>query len=343
MTQQTFDLNQATIRRSCYTIIEDVQQLNEVSSALCQKLYGHPTHYTAQEYQAMLTPPSSHKPLRWVAELDGKIIGTCTVGLPQEENRDMVTFSIIMHPAYEGRGIEARFAEIALEEGINPSGRSRRIYYGIFMQDESYDDSSHPCNQIAQILGLSPKNTEVTRVAPLPLSDEAVEKVSAKIAQNDALEVLTWQDSFPQEYLSQVATAYRQLELDEPTADVDVEATNFTAERIQEMTEQTRDAGEGILATAAFKGETLVALSVITYPKNTDNISAWQNSTVVMPGYRGKGLSRTLKFTSHQLLPHLAPHIQQIVTMNSLVNPGIITINEELGYRQTWSEVCYQN
>lgn len=66
-------------------------------------------------------------------------------------------------------------------------------------------------------------------------------------------------------------------------------------------------------------------------------------STVVMPEHRSLGLSRALKVLSHTRLPASAPHIRQIITMNSAVNPAMIKVNEELGYRPVWEEICYQN
>ncbi|WP_326502979.1 hypothetical protein [Rothia nasimurium] len=131
--------------------------------------------------------------------------------------------------------------------------------------------------------------------------------------------------------------------MDEPTGEVRWEASNFTPERLREIEEKTHASGEKLMYAAALHQGKIAALTALTYPTDTRNASAWQESTVVMPEHRGLGLSRALKVLSHTRLPASAPHIRQIITMNSAVNPAMIKVNEELGYRPVWEEICYQN
>lgn len=332
-----------TIRAIDLNSDEDMKQLNILSSACSMKLYGHPSNSTVEERRAILMPTSYYEAHHWVAEISGRVLGIVMVSLPLKENLNRIDFAVAIHPDYEGQGLEEALTHHALEHAIVPSGRTGINYYGYLMQGEDLDNPNLAINIVADLLGVTVKNTAITRVAPLPLSPEIYEEIRQKASPDSTYSFELWANRLPDAYIDSAATAYRQLDLDEPTGEAQGEAGNYTAERLREMEQRTADAGEGILYTAAIYEGSIAALSVLTYPLAQGNVSAWQNSTVVMPAHRGQGLSRQLKLLSHTRLPQVAPHIKQIITMNSELNPAMIKVNEELGYRVVWHEVCYQN
>lgn len=321
----------------------DMEQLNALDSACDEKLYGFPSTTTVEERRAILAPSSYYENHRWVAEVRGQILGIVLVSLPLKENLDGLNFLLAVHPEAEGRGLEEALTRHALAEAIEPSGRTQITYYGYLMQDDNKDDPALPINRVAALLDLEPKNSVTTRIAPIPLPADSVQAAQVKSVTDPAYTFEVWEDHIPDQYLESAAAAYYQLQADEPTGDAKKTPNDFTPERLRIIEKYAHKSGKGIVyAAAIFDGE-LVALTKINYPRNPHNVSAKQTVTVVMPEHRGLGLSRTLKVLSHTRLPASAPHIRQIITMNSAVNPAMIKVNEELGYRPVWEEICYQN
>ncbi|WP_237208052.1 hypothetical protein [Rothia nasimurium] len=267
----------------------------------------------------------------------------CWYHSPLKENLDGLTFALAVHPDFEGRGLEEALTRHALAEAIRPSGRVHITYYGFLMQDDDKDDPALPINRVAALLGLEPKNSAITRIAPLPIPTDLVQAAERKTIADPAYTFEVWDNHIPEQYLDSAAAAYHQLEADEPTGEAQQVAADFTPERLREMEAQAHAAGDSLMYAAALHQGTVAALTALSYPTHPGNVSAWQESTVVMPEHRGLGLSRTLKVLSHTRLPASAPHIRQIITMNSAVNPAMIKVNEELGYRPVWEEICYQN
>lgn len=321
----------------------DMEQLNALDSACDEKLYGFPSTTTVEERRAILAPSSYHEKHRWIAEVRGQILAIVLVSLPLKENLDGLNFLLAVHPEVEGRGLEEALTRHALAEAIKPSGRTHITYYGYLMPDDNKDDPALPINKVAALLGLEPKNSAITRIAPLPLPADLVQAAEGKTIADPASTFEVWEHEIPEQHLESAAAAYHQLEVDEPTGEVRREASNFTPERLREIEKKTHTSGEELIYAAALHQGKIAAITALTYPTDTRNVSAWQESTVVMPEHRGFGLSRTLKVLSHTRLPASAPHIRQIITMNSAVNPAMIKVNEELGYRPVWEEICYQN
>lgn len=320
---------------------DDVQNLNDLSSAVNIKLYGHPLHITVEERRAQLEPTPYHEIHRWVAEYEGILVGQVVAQLPLQDDSDFVYVSLLVHPEYEAGEVAQLLAQHAYTHAIAPSGRRHINYFANIMPHESLDDPSLAANRVAAVLGVNPKNDAVTRIAPLPLAP--AQAVSSKTEALSDLHLEVWENHFPEEYLDSIARAFYQLELDEPVGEAEKEPTQFTADRVVALEKRIHDSGERFLAVAVLEDDEVAAISFAQYSEHPTNISAWQNSTVVMPALRGRGVSRLLKFTLYSKLPELAPNIQQIITMNSALNPSIIKVNEELGYQKVWTEVCYQN
>ncbi|MGV3245332.1 GNAT family N-acetyltransferase [Rothia sp. 11254D007CT] len=343
MTVAQFSPRDTTIRPINLDSDNDMEQLNALESACDEKLYGFPSTTSIEERRAILSPTSYHEKHRWVAEVQGKILGIVLVSLPLKENLDGLTFALAVHPGFEGRGLEEALTRHALAEAIKPSGRAHITYYGYLMQDDNKDDPALPINRVAALLGLKPKNSAITRIAPLPIPTGLVQAAERKAIADPTYIFEVWEKRIPERYIESAAAAYHQLEADEPTGEAQQVAADFTPERLREMEAQAHAAGDGLIYAVALHQGAIAALTVLSYPTQPGNASAWQASTVVMPEHRGLGLSRTLKMLSHTRLPASAPHIRQIITMNSAVNPAMIKVNEELGYRPVWEEICYQN
>lgn len=343
MTVAQFSPRDITIRPINLDSDNDMEQLNALDSACEEKLYGFPLTTSVEERRAILAPSSYYENHRWVAEVQGQILGIVLVSLPLKENLDGLNFLLAVHPEAEGRGLEEALTRHALAEAIKPSGRTHITYYGYLMQDDNKDDPALPINRVAALLGLEPKNSDITRIAPLPIPANLAQAAERKTIADPAYTFEVWENHIPDQYLESAAAAYHQLEVDEPIGEAHREASDFTPERLREREEKAHATGDELMYAVALHQGKIAAITALTYPTDTRNVSAWQESTVVMPEHRGLGLSRTLKVLSHTRLPASAPHIRQIITMNSAVNPAMIKVNEELGYRPVWEEICYQN
>lgn len=320
----------------------DMQGLNELSSACNVKLYGHPTHMSVEQRRTLLAPSPYEQRHRWVAIYRDQLVGIVSVLCPLKENLDLIDFGLAVHPELENRGIELALTQHALDHFIAASPRTRMNYFAFFMQDEDPQDPQAVQNRVAGLLGLSPKNTAITRIAPLPLAESTVSNLQAKLVHSPEHTIELWEDGVPEEHLESFGLILRQLEIDEPLGDAAPMISDYTPERVRFMEQRIADEGEKMLVAVALVDQKVVAASFATYSMHATNVSAWQNSTVVMPEHRGKGLSRLLKYRTHTRLPHIAPYLTQIITMNSQLNPKMISVNEELGYQATWQEVSYQ-
>ncbi|WP_237212268.1 hypothetical protein [Rothia nasimurium] len=84
MTSEQFSPQDITIRPINLDSDDDMEQLNALDSACEEKLYGFPLTTSVEERRAILAPSSYYENHRWVAEVQGQILGIVLVSLPPE-------------------------------------------------------------------------------------------------------------------------------------------------------------------------------------------------------------------------------------------------------------------
>ncbi|MDO4784256.1 MAG: hypothetical protein Q3997_04125 [Propionibacteriaceae bacterium] len=308
-----------------------------------EALTGGCDYQTLERYRLLASDTVYARRLRLIASEGGVVRGSALLELPLRENLDMAMFFVSVHPRLTNTRVAEALAEEAAAAAAG-AGREKLSMWGVVPGEGDPDDPALLSNRIAARLGLSRKSLAVARVAPLPVPQRRLEQLGASVAaRNGGYRVLTWRDRTPEEYLDAMCALHRQLDLDEPDEDYEGEVPDYTPERIRYLEQRRQDTGRAaIVAVAAAPGGELVAHSEVQFSTHPASTLAWQENTIVMPGHRGHGLGLTLKLASHAALPEAAPGIRQIVTWNSHVNPQMIAINEALGYRPRFREICYQ-
>lgn len=308
-----------------------------------EALIGGCDYQTLDRYRLLASDTPYARRLRLIASEGGAVRGSALIEFPLRENLDTAMFFVSVHPRLTSASVAEALAEEAAAAAAE-AGRAKLSMWGVVPGEGDPDDPALLSNRIAARLGLSRKNLAVARVAPLPVPQRRIAQIGASVpARNGGYRVLTWRDRTPEEYLEQLCALHRQLDLDEPDEDYQGEIPDYTPERIRYLEQRRRDSGRSaIVAVAAAPGGELIAHSEVQFSTHQASTLAWQENTIVMPAHRGHGLGLNLKLATHTALPETAPGIRQIVTWNSHVNPQMIAINEALGYRPRFREICYQ-
>lgn len=323
----------------------EVASYNRLDEACDAALFGGVERYGVEQTRARLAPTRFWELGHWVAVSGtGEVIGYAGTSVPLNENLDSVHVDLSVHPEHRHQGIGTRLLEEALVPAIRATGRSLISGYGAIPADGDPDDPQLPANRLAQRLGLSRKNVAVCRALDLPLSTVLLDDLAASAAKKlGEYRVISFDDEIPAEHLPAYGRLLRQLELDEPDEDVEHEAPEYTPERIRLAEQRLRQAGKrALIAVAVAPDGTFAGNSVVEFHTGADTTIGWQENTLVMPEHRGHRLGLALKVATHRRLARQAPGLSTIVTWNSHVNPWMIAINEQLGYRVSHREVAYQ-
>jgi GNAT superfamily N-acetyltransferase/uncharacterized protein YndB with AHSA1/START domain len=338
-----------TIRPLDVSSDTDMAQLNALDEACDEANYGaHDVHTVAQR-RAILADSPYWTVHRWVAEIEqmeggSSIVGLAMVFLPLQENLDAVDVGLAVHPAFRGQGVGTALVEQALRPAVDASGRHLVSYWGEIPADGDADDPALPTNKIAARLGLSRKHLEMVRAAPLPLDAVRLEELGARAQEKlGDYRVELWEDTVPTEHLEGYGVLLHQLDLDDPDEEIESEAAEYPPERIRVIEQRRADAGTcALIAVAVAPDGTFVGNSEIHVQRSSGTTAAWQENTLVMPDHRGHRLGMAMKVATHRALGEKFPDLRTIVTWNSHVNPWMIGINEDLGYRVACREIGYQ-
>lgn len=327
----------------------DIAQLAALEIACDVERYGATEPATLDQTRARFASTPYWEQRHWVAEIEAleggrSIVGTASVMLRQKEDLDTADAQVEVHPAHRGHGVGTALLEQALVPAIRESGRSLVSAWGEVSIEGDADAPGHPANRLAARLGLERRTMAVCRTLALPVAPALLDSLAAEAAERIGdYEILTWEDTVPEEHLAQYGVLLRQLEIDDPDEDMEHEAPEFTPERIRTMEERRARAGKTVLVAVAVAPDgTFAGNSEIQFRAGDDVTLGMQENTLVMPGHRGHRLGLALKVANHRRLADMAPGLRTLATWNSHVNPWMISINERLGYEIAFREIGYQ-
>lgn len=328
----------------------DLAQLNALDVACDRARYGASEVTTPAQRAVRLAPETEYWLQRhWLAETESLEGGTVVVGiaslqLPRRENLDSVFVGVETHPAYRGHGVASALLAEAIAPGVQESGRTLVTCWGDLPADGELDDPAHPANRLAARWGLHRTTAAICRVLDLPLEQALLERLAADAAERMGhYRILTWDDEVPEEHLAAYGRLLTQLEIDDPDEDTEYEAPDYTPERIRYLEQRRRELGSrAIIAVAVAPDGAFAGNSEILFRTAAGSDLGWQENTLVMPEHRGHRLGLALKVSTHRRLAAEAPGLRRLVTWNSHVNPWMIAINEQLGYRPLFREATFQ-
>lgn len=326
----------------------DLEAVNRINAAHEQHHYGGSAAPTMAQTRADSANTKFWQQQRLLAErvVAGRreIIGTGWIGMPLAEDTDQAMVEPIVHPEHRGHGAgTALLSEMA--RIARAAGRSTLTAWGTVPLQGDVDDATLPGNRLAARFRLTRRNVAVVRVLDLPVPDGLLEEIWSRAEPRlDGYRILSWTDRTPTEHVAAYGVLLRQLELDEPDEDVVHEAPEYTPERIRTAEDRKERKGmRSLVAVALAPDGSFAGNSVVEFHGGARTTLGFQENTLVMPDHRGHRLGYALKVTTHRMLATHAPHLRRLVTWNSHVNPWMIQINEDLGYRAVGREVTYQS
>ena len=326
----------------------DLEAVTRITAAYEEHEFGASTTPTVPQTRADSANTKFWHQQRLLAErvVAGRreIIGTGWIGLPLAEDTDQAMVEPIVHPDHRGQGagtaLLSKMARIA-----QAAGRSTLTAWGTVPLEGNVDDPQLPANRLAARFGMTRKNIAVVRVLDLPMDLAVLDRLWTCVEPRlDGYRILRWTDRTPTEHLDAYGVLLHQLELDDPDEDVVHEAPQYTPERIRIAEDRNERKGlRSLVAVALAPDGTFAGNSVVEFHQGPGTTLGIQENTLVMPEHRGHRLGYALKVTTHRMLGEHAPHLRRLVTWNSHVNPWMIRINEDLGYRAIGREVTYQS
>lgn len=337
-----------TVRPADLDSDADIAAVQRIQAAQDELAFGASTAPTVAQTRVAEAGTKFWRQHRLLAEQDvagdRQVVGIGWVGLPLAENTDQAMVETIVHPDHRGEGAGTALLT-AMARIAQDAGRTVLTSWGVVPLEGDVDDPELPANRLAARFGMSRKNVAVARVLDLPMPEGLLEQVWAKAAPHlDGYQILSWTDRTPAEHRAAYGVLLRQLDLDEPDEDVVHEAPEYTPERIRIAEDRKALTGmRSLVAVALAPDGTFAGNSVVEFHGGAATTLGYQENTLVMPDHRGHRLGYALKVTTHRMLADHAPGLRRLVTWNSHVNPWMIRINEDLGYRVIGREVTYQS
>ena len=326
-----------------------IEQLLSFNVASDLELYGACEQYTLAQRRAALTDTEYFHRQRWIAvtePIEGgeAVIGIAAVTFPQQENLEQAFVGLDVHPAYRGQGVATQLIEEAVRPALEASGHDIVTFFGNVPADGEASDPSFAWNRVAKRLGASIKNVSIERLLALPVPGDRLDRLEAH-AQEKAgpYRFELWDDEIPEEHVAAYGVLLRQLDLDDPDGDAELEAGEYTPERVRSLVATQRERGMRTLVAVAIAPDgQIVGNSEIRWSTGDGATLAWQENTLVMPEHRGHRLGLGMKVLTHRRISELAPDLRVLVTCNAAENPWMISVNEQLGYEIAFRENVYQ-
>lgn len=327
----------------------DLEQYDVVRSACDEERFGGSEKPSVARTRARLASDPFFTCGFWVAEIEEieggtSIIGIAGTAVPLTENLDQVFVHISVHPAHRGNGAATALVEGALIPELRQIGRPIVAGFGDVSLDADLEDPSLPATRIAARLGAIRVSAATSQALDLPLDAETLEELEARAEEKiGEYRIQTFDGEIPQEHLESYGSLLRQLDLDDPHEDFQVEAGDYPPERLRRMESQARDAGtRPLIAVAIAPDGTFVGNSVIDVHDSPGTTIAHQENTLVMPEHRGHRLGLALKVRNQRRLQEAFPQLRRLITWNSRTNAAMIAVNDQLGFRPCRRGIAFQ-
>jgi len=291
----------------------------------------------------LLRPGKANRVEHLLARLDGTLVGTAEIIMPQLDNVHLVEFELEVHPDHRRSGVGAALlAEV--ERRSREAGRRTLIIYTPVPVDGGPARSGDG-TRFAAAHGYEAGLDEIHRMADLSAVDQSeLDRLLAEAWQKaEGYDLVQWVSRAPDELIDAVAYLDGRLNLDAPIGDLDMEKANVDAARMRDRERNLILRGQLSLNTALRHRETGVLAGWTDIVVNgTDETHCWQGVTIVDPDHRGKRIGTILKIANHRQVTEHRPKMRFVHTWNADSNAHMININEAVGYRRVDRWIAYQ-
>ena len=307
------------------------------TAALAHEVGDHTTMWTAPEMLVPLQhPPKSRHELIFNGTVDGELVATGWITLPQIDNLVQADLYVAVLPAHRRRGHGTAMLDF-LEQVCRDHGRSRFTGLADWAYDGPVDGRGTPGLEFALARGFSFALGDVQRELPLPADGAVLAELAAEAApHHDGYELRSWAGPVPEELVVDYVALDSSLATEAPTGDLETEAhtadveAHRTAERV--MAAQGRATWHTV---ALDRAGHVVAYTLLVVPAH-DPKWVFQWGTLVHRAHRGHRLGLAVKVANLRAVQASAQvAARRVVTWNADVNDHMIGINERMGFRPT--------
>lgn len=322
VTIREVDLDDEAGVRAWHSVEQEVHDLERPDSPL----------WSADDVVAWLRPDDPlERAVPFVAEADGRMVGSGGVFVPLRDNTDKVYAFFQVLPDERGHGVGSLLAEHVIDVARR-EGRDLVLLMAHLPIDH---DANHPVRRFAERHGFSLANQEIRRCQRLPVPEEQLQAWADEAApHHGGYEIATYEGVVPEELQQSLVDLQNLLAVDAPTGDVDFEAEASTVETYRLHAERTASSGRRTYETVAVRDGEVVAQTTLSVPppgKSLPFIDQW--GTYVHRAHRGHRLGLAVKVANLRRVQREHPERTMISTTNSTENGPMIAINEHMGFR----------
>lgn len=261
---------------------------------------------------------------RWIARLDGEIVGAAVAWVSLADNLDRGFGRVFTHPDHRRTGV-GRALGSAVLAWLASEGRARM---------DTYVVADGPSEPVCERLGMR-KVYEETRnrllVADLdrPLMDEWITRAPERASGYHLMELA---DPFPPDLVEQWCELQFQMNT-APREGVEMEDEVMTPEMWRDVEARMGPSRKTLrtvvaveTATGEFAGSSTLQVDLL------EPTHAWQWETVTHPDHRNRGLGRWMKAANVlRVIDEFG--VERIDTDNAGSNEPMLNINMAMGFR----------
>jgi GNAT superfamily N-acetyltransferase len=274
----------------------------------------------------MRQPSPAHEAERYVALLDGVVVGRLRLLFPMEENIENVTADLVVSVDHRRRGVGRALSEHARLRAT-ARGRKRLTAETVGPGPAAF----------ATGLGATMALAETRSRLDVPPPDQ--ERLDALLADAwehaDGYRLVQWTGVPPEEYLADIAALDSRYVEDAPMGELVMEPEKIDADRVRASAEHQIAVGRTAFHTGAVHAATGRMIGWTYISRNDDTpVQAWQQLTLVDPEHRGHRLGLIVKLENLRFIQAGHPELTGIDTFNASVNKHMLAINDAMGFRR---------
>jgi GNAT superfamily N-acetyltransferase len=318
--------------------VVDIEQINprneaalrawwEVGRAATADRPGKPWPLWEQSRVA-LPADNPERGVTLVGAIDGReMVGAGLLTRTLKENLHTAMAFAFVRPDRTREGIGRRLVE-ELEVVAVGDGRPT-------VQSEAYlpPGGSGAAEHFARAMGYDVASRESIKELTLTDFVERRDALAARAPVPEGYRIITFDTVCPEEHLASFGRLLGMLMSEVPLGDLDLEASEWSAERIRAAEQRQVDTGRHVQTAMAIAPDGSVAGVSDVRVDDSDPVHGQVGITIVDPAHRGRRLGLALKVATHDLAVATYPDLVSVDTSNAEVNTWMNAVNDALGYR----------
>jgi GNAT superfamily N-acetyltransferase len=263
----------------------------------------------------------------------GGLLGYAELETPEQENRGLIWFNVVVDPARRRRGVGRALldatAEVSDEVGrpLLMTGTWDGSPGGAFLKRHGFEQAS-----IAAQRRLFPERL------PRPGDDDLL--ASARKASVD-YETVRITGPLPEHMLAVMLPMVEQIN-DAPLDDLELEDDVFTVDRLRRYDAAQLARGQRLYRVVAIARDGSPAAHTVVAVDGHRPYHGEQHDTTVRREHRGHRLGLRLKLEMLEWLREVEPQLTQVDTWNMESNTHMVAVNDAIGCTVVGREVEFQ-